>query len=165
MACFCYFMSLWKIPLGRYWDVPSAFKNPVPNLCKIPTTCVMFSVCKYFSVLYKLPCLTSAENICSQSKQFQLQMLLRSWLTHARGGRQSAQYWQKQKQSKMCTCATKIFSAALWLRQPAGTGHATAATIERALKKHNGCLPEERRLEHLSKTEEQNENKFFWKWK
>ena len=72
--------------------MPSAFKNPAPDRCNFPATCVMCSVCEYFSVLSKLPWLTSAENICHQPKQFQPQMLLRSWLSPVGGGRELAQY-------------------------------------------------------------------------
>ena len=92
--------------------MPSAFKNPAPDLCKIPTTCVMCSVCKYFSVLSKLPWLMSAENICNQPKQFQLQMLLRSWLTPAGGGRLSAQYFRSLTKAKakqnMYVCSQEL---------------------------------------------------------
>lgn len=80
--------------------MPSAFKIPAPDLCKIPTTCAMCSVCEYFFALSKLPWLMSAENICSQPKQFQLQMLLRGWLTPAGGGREWAQHFRTLTKAK-----------------------------------------------------------------
>lgn len=60
----------------------------------------MCSVCKHFFVLSKLPRLMSAEKICNQPKQFQLQMLLRSWLTPAGGGWELAQYLRTLTKAK-----------------------------------------------------------------
>lgn len=57
----------------------------------------------------------SAENICNQPKQLQLQMLLRSWLTPIGGGRLSAQYLRKLTKAKakqnMYACSQELLNS------------------------------------------------------
>lgn len=160
--------------------MPSAFKNPAPELCKIPTTCVMCSVCKYFSVISKLPWLMSAENICNQPKQFQLQMLLRSWLTPAGGGQLSAQYLRTFTKAKakqdMYVCSQELYSS------PAMKGTYCSSFPCRwdwvccshyhrpdTEEDYGGCPPKERRSDHSPKQKDkmktsisESGNKYFY---
>lgn len=139
----------------------------------------MCSVCKYFSVLSKLPWLTSAENICNQPKQFQLQMLLRSWLTPAGGGQLSAQYLRTLTKAKakqdMYVCSQELSNS------PATKGtycSSLPCTWDWVCRSHyhrpdaedyGGCPPKERRSDHSPKQKDkiktsisESGNKYFY---